>query len=196
MARSDGARLQDVLDFWFGPPDGAGAYEARPIWFKSTPAFDAELGRLFLADHERAASGGYDALANTPHRALALLILLDQFPRNAFRGTRRMYATDTLALGHAERAIALDFDQRIHHAARIFFFTPFEHAEDMAVQRRSLALAPRMSDAPGFERTLFFIRRHAEIVERFGRFPHRNETLGRATTAEEAEFLKEPHSSF
>ncbi|MFN0043770.1 MAG: DUF924 family protein [Alphaproteobacteria bacterium] len=196
MAGSEAARLQTVLDFWFGPPDGAGAYQSRSIWFKSTPAFDAELKQLFLADHERAASGGYDALANTPHRVLALLILLDQFPRNAFRGTRRMYATDALALALAERAIALDFDQIIHHVARIFFFTPFEHAEDIAVQRRSLALAPRMSDAPNYEHTLLFIQRHAEIVERFGRFPHRNETLGRATTAEETEFLKEPHSSF
>ena len=188
--------LDAVNEFWFGAPDGSGAFEARPIWFKSTTDFDAELRDKFLAVHERAAAGAYDALAGTPFRALALLILLDQFPRNAFRGTPRMFATDAKALALAERAVALDFDRQVHHAPRVFFFTPYEHAEDKDVQRRSLALAPRLADAPDFERTKFYIERHAEIVLRFGRFPHRNAVLGRASTPEEIAFLEEPHSSF
>ncbi len=188
--------LDAVNAFWLGAPDGAGAYEARPIWFKSTPEFDAALRARFIAAHERAAAGAYDALAGTPFRALALLVLLDQFPRNAFRGTPRMYATDAKALALAEPAIALDLDRLVHHVPRVFFFTPYEHAEDKDVQRRSLTLAPRMADAPDYDRTKFYVERHAEIVLRFGRFPHRNAILGRASTPEEIAFLEEPHSSF
>jgi uncharacterized protein (DUF924 family) len=190
------AQLDAVNDFWLGAPDGAGAYERRAIWFKSTPEFDAELCDTFLAAHERAATGAFDDLATTPFHALAVLLLLDQFPRNAFRGNPRMYATDAKALELAERAVALGLDQRVHHVPRVFFFTPYEHAEDKDVQRRSLALIPHMADAPDFAGTKFYMERHAEIVLRFGRFPHRNAILGRESTPEEIAFLKEPHSSF
>ncbi|MFO0997095.1 MAG: DUF924 family protein [Alphaproteobacteria bacterium] len=188
--------LEDVLDFWLGVPNGAGGYAYREVWFKSTPAFDDELRERFLAHHEAAAAGQFDSLATSPFHALAVLILLDQLPRNMFRGTPRMYATDDKALAAAERAVARGFDRLVHHVPRTFFYTPFEHSEDVVVQRRSLELVERMSDSPTFERTKFFIHRHWEIVDRFGRFPHRNAILGRETTPEEAEFLKEPHSSF
>lgn len=190
------ARLDEVLDFWLGPPDGAGCYPWRDIWFDVVPAFDAELRAKFLAHHEEAAAGHYDHLTDAPFRALAILILLDQIPRNIFRGTPRMYATDAKALAHAEAAIARGFDRRVHHVPRTFFYTPFEHSEDKAVQRRSMELVMTRTDGPDFERTLYYIQRHAEIVERFGRFPHRNTILGRVSTPEEIEFLKEKDSSF
>ncbi len=188
--------LEEVLAYWLGSPDGAGGYADRAIWFDSTPAFDDELRRRFLGHHEAAAAGRLDALATSPFRALALLILLDQFPRNMFRGTPRMYATDAKALGAAEEAVAHGFDRLVHYVPRTFFYTPFEHSEDIAVQRRSLELVERRRESPTFERSRFVIHRHWEIVDRFGRFPHRNVILGRETTQEEAEFLKEPHSSF
>ena len=190
------ARLDAVLDFWLGPPDGAGCYPWRDIWFKVVPEFDAELRAKFLACHEEAAAGRFDHLADTPFRALALLILLDQIPRNIFRGTPRMYATDARALAVAEQAVARGFDLRVHHVPRTFFYTPFEHSEDREIQRRSLELVLRRNDSPDYERALYYIRRHAEIVERFGRFPHRNAILGRVSTQEEIEFLKEKDSSF
>lgn len=194
--KDDHARLDAVLDFWLGPPDGAGCYPWREIWFKVVPEFDAELRAKFLACHEDAAAGRFDHLADTPFRALALLILLDQIPRNIFRGTPRMYATDHKALAVAQHAVAHGFDLRVHHVPRTFFYTPFEHSEDMEVQRRSLELVLRRNESPRYEDTLYVIRRHAEIVERFGRFPHRNAILGRDSTPEEIEFLKEKDSSF
>lgn len=190
------ARLDAVLDFWLGPPDGAGGYPWREIWFKVVPEFDAELRAKFLAPHEEAAAGHYDDLADTPFRALALLILLDQIPRNIFRGTPRMYATDGKALAIAQRAVASGFDMRVHHVPRTFFYTPFEHSEDMDIQRRSLELVLRRKESPRYAEALYVIKRHAEIVERFGRFPHRNAILGRASTPEEMAFLKEEDSSF
>lgn len=194
--KDDLRRLDEILDFWLGPPDGAGGYPWREIWFQVVPAFDAELCAKFMAHHEDAAAGRFDHLATTPFRALAVVILLDQLPRNMFRGTPRMYATDPKALATAERAVAQGFDRLVHHVPRTFFYSPFEHSEDMAIQRRSLELVQRRSDSPDFERTLYYIHRHAEIVERFGRFPHRNAILGRETTPEEIEFLKEKDSSF
>lgn len=190
------ARLDHVLDHWFGPADGAGCYPWREIWFKVVPEFDAELREKFLTHHEEAAAGHYDEVADTPFRALALLILLDQIPRNIFRGTARMYATDVKALQIAQNAVAHGFDLRVHHVPRTFFYTPFEHSEDMDVQRRSLELVLRRNDSPAYDNALYFIRRHAEIIERFGRFPHRNTILGRISTPEEIEFLKEKDSSF
>ena len=188
--------LEEVLAFWLGPPDGAGGYTDRAIWFDSTEAFDDELRQRFLTHHEAVAAGRLDALATSPFHALAIVILLDQFPRNMFRGTPRMYATDAKALAMAEDAVARGFDRFVHYVPRTFFYTPFEHSEDIAMQRRSLELVERRCDSPDFERSKFYIHRHWEIVDRFGRFPHRNAILGRETTPEETEFLKEPHSSF
>ncbi len=190
------ARLDEVVDYWLGPCDGAGRYPWQEKWFKVVPEFDAELRAKFLAHHEEAAAGHYDDVADAPYRALGLLILLDQIPRNIFRGTPRMYATDAKALAVAERAVGHGFDMRVHHVPRTFFYTPFEHSEDMAVQRRSLKLVLRRNESPRYEDSLYVIRRHAEIVERFGRFPHRNTILGRVSTPEEIEFLKEKDSSF
>jgi uncharacterized protein (DUF924 family) len=196
MTDDGSARLQAVTDFWLGAPDAQGAYRPRKVWFEKCAVFDAGLRRRHLADQEAAAAGAFDALATAPLPALALVILLDQVPRNIFRGNARSYATDAKALATAEAAIARGFDMEIHKEARLFFYTPFEHSEDLAAQARSLELVERRRGCEGFEFSRYIIERHHEIVARFGRFPHRNAVLGRETTPEEAAFLEEKHSAF
>jgi uncharacterized protein (DUF924 family) len=167
----------DVLAFWraAGPPK----------WFGKDAAFDREIAARFLATHEAAAAGHLADWEATPAGALALLILLDQFPRNMFRGTARAFATDPLARAVAERAIARGFDDRAASAERMFFHLPFEHSENLADQERSLALSRRAGDGKADR----YAEIHADIIRRFGRFPHRNAVLGRTTTPQEQAFL-------
>lgn len=153
-------------------------------WFSHDPAFDRRFRERFLPWHMRAAAHGLDAWADTPEGALALLILLDQFPRNAFRGTARMYATDEQARRIARMAVQAGFDAEVEDALRLFLYLPFAHAESMAEQRLSVALNRRLG-RPWLDHA----RGHAAIIERFGRFPHRNALLGRKTSPEEQAFL-------
>lgn len=164
----------DVVAFW----RAAGPDE----WFDQRPEFDEELRRRFLATHELAAAGRLDAWVHHCDGALALMILLDQFPRNAFRGTPRMYATDELARHHARQAVYAGFDQQVDADIRLFFYLPFAHSEQLVDQERSVSLHERIGYADN-------ARRHHDIIRRFGRFPHRNPILGRATTPEEQAFL-------
>jgi uncharacterized protein (DUF924 family) len=188
------ARLDRLLMFWFGDNRPDGRYEDRRIWWQKDPAFDRVLRDHFLEDHEAAAEGHFDDCCDRAMHALAVVICLDQLPRNIFRNSPRMYATDHLALARAEAAVAAGLDRQVCGVRRTFFYTPFEHSEDLAVQERAIELFTAMR-GPDPEVTRI-VRRHHEIVERFGRFPHRNEILGRETTPEEAEFLKEPDSAF
>ena len=161
--------------------------EAGPgRWFKKDVAFDDEFRARFAAEHEAAASGALDDWANTAAGALALMILLDQYPRNSFRGTARMFATDSKALSSAKQAIAQGFDQAVDPALCRFFYLPFMHSEALAEQDRSLELYAPIGDEP-----MRFAVMHRDIIVRFGRFPHRNALLGRTTTAEEQAFLHE-----
>jgi uncharacterized protein (DUF924 family) len=153
-------------------------------WFRKDAAFDREIATRFLAAHEAAAAGRLSDWEATPEGAFALLLLLDQFPRNMFRGGARAYASDPLARAVAERAIAHGFDAAAADAERIFFYLPFMHSEDPADQERSLALA-RQADGDSEK----YARIHADIIARFGRFPHRNAVLGRTTTPQEQAFL-------
>ena len=154
-------------------------------WFRKDPAFDRGFREHFLALHEAAARGELDAWAATPQGLLALLILLDQFPRNAFRETARMYATDPLARRWARHAQSAGFMAQVEPALRLFFCLPFAHSEALADQDLSVALNEQLGpDARGHAEG------HRDIVRRFGRFPHRNPLLGRETTAEEAAFLQ------
>jgi uncharacterized protein (DUF924 family) len=185
-------RVQALLDFWFGPPGDPERQHHRQIWFRSTPEFDAAVRERFAADHVAAVAGRYAAWEEAPESALALVMLLDQVPRNIFRGTPRAYATDTAALATADRALERGFDQLVPPTWRLFFYMPFHHSEDLADQRRSVALSstlPRNPDRRGS------LRRYGcpyiEVIERFGRFPHRNEILGRPSTPEEVAFLAE-----
>jgi len=177
MTLSDAASPEDVLAFW----RAAGAEK----WFKKDTAFDDAVRARFLPTYEAAAAGALDAWGKTPAGALALVIVLDQFPRNMFRGDRRTYAADPKAKAVAADAIARGFDQLFPIPERTFFYLPFEHAEDMADQQRCVSLFRATGDAD----LLKWAELHADIIRRFGRFPHRNAALGRATTPEEQAFL-------
>jgi uncharacterized protein (DUF924 family) len=189
-------RARPLLDRWFGPPGDPQREAARDIWFESSPDFDAALRAEFLLDHEDAAAGRLASWEAQPEGALALILLLDQVPRNIFRGGPRAYASDPLARAAAERALARGFDGAVPPVWRVFFYLPFEHSENLADQERGLALfaalPPRLDDPD----SLRHARRHHEIIARFGRFPHRNAVLGRASTPAELAFLEEPDSSF
>jgi uncharacterized protein (DUF924 family) len=166
----------DVVTFW---------REAGPErWFEKDTVFDEEIKRRFLATHEAAAAGKLHDWENTAEGALALLILLDQFPRNMFRNSARAYATDPLARAIAAGALVKGFDS-VFPDLRSFFYLPFEHSEDLADQERALALYKAAGDTDNLK----WAEIHADIIRRFGRFPHRNAVLGRATTPEEQAFL-------
>jgi uncharacterized protein (DUF924 family) len=158
----------------------------KPRWFAKDPAFDRHFREAFLELHEAAARGELDDWQATAEGALALLILLDQFPRNAFRGTARMYATDARARKIADAAIQAGHDRAIEAELRLFMYLPFAHSEDLSDQERSVRLCRALG-----ERDVANAQRHRDIVRRFGRFPHRNEILGRSPRAEELQYLAE-----
>jgi uncharacterized protein (DUF924 family) len=182
----------EILRFWFSD-------RARALWFESDESFDQELRSRFGETLAAAARGELDAWADGPDGCLALIVLFDQVTRNIHRGTPRAFENDRRAAALAEAAVARGFDQRVALDRRRFFYAPFEHAEDLVLQRRSVELYQRWSeerhDAEADEQ-LVYARRHLEIIERFGRFPHRNAILGRASTRQELAFLDEPMSSF
>ncbi len=150
----------------------------------------------FLATVERAAAGDLTAWEMEPRSLLALIVVLDQFPRNMFRGNARAFATDAHALAAAQRMVAAGWDQGLSPVERMFVYLPFEHAEDAAMQARALELFDRIAAAPELGDVIDYARRHQAVIARFGRFPHRNEILGRVSTPEEIEFLSQPGSSF
>jgi len=187
-------RAQALLDFWFGPLGDPNRERHREIWFHATPDYDAALRREFLADYEKGAAGKLAAWEDSPEGALALVLLLDQIPRNIFRNRPRAYAADAVALGVADRALARGFDQLVPPAWRLFFSMPFHHSENLADQRRSLALMqarPRDPDRSGGGGLRRYGQPYLEVIARFGRFPHRNAILGRPSTPEEEAFLAE-----
>jgi uncharacterized protein (DUF924 family) len=165
-----------VVDFW---------RDAGPdLWFAKDPEFDRTFRERFLSLYEAATRGELRNWLKTPNGALALVVLLDQFPRNSFRDTPRMYATDAAALEIADAAIAAGHDRAVESELQFFFYLPFGHSEDLADQERSVALARRLG-----EPTLSQAEHHRDIIRRFGRFPHRNTALGRTSTREEQAFL-------
>jgi uncharacterized protein (DUF924 family) len=193
----------DVLQFWLGSSTGEPpSADTRTRWWKKDEAFDAEIRRRFGTLHERACIGGLDDWAESPRGCLALVIVLDQFSRNLHRGSPRAWAQDDQALEHVERALARGDDGELAPFERLFLYMPMMHAEHLAAQNRCVEVIGTLArEAPeplraGFENNLDFAVQHRDIIERFGRFPHRNEVLGRTSTAEELEFLKQPGSSF
>jgi uncharacterized protein (DUF924 family) len=187
-------RALALLDVWFGPPGDPDREKHRQIWFKCAPQHDDRLRHLFLADHERAASGALEAWEAVPQSALALVLLLDQIPRNIFRATPRAYATDPAARAAADRVLARGVDQMFAPVWRKFFYMPLHHSENLADQRRATALAESLPDdrAPeerGGNRR--YGLPYVDVIGRFGRFPHRNAILGRVSTPEEIAFLEE-----
>jgi uncharacterized protein (DUF924 family) len=186
-----------VLDFWFGPPDDPGHRLPRQSWFRKDPAFDLEVRERFEATIEAALAGRLEAWAADPLSALAQVIVLDQFTRNAFRDTARAFAGDGRALAAARAMVDAGQDRALSGVQRQFIYMPFEHAEELAAQEQALLLFSRLGeDEPALADLLRWARAHHDIVARFGRFPHRNALLGRASTPEEEAFLKTPGSSF
>ena len=185
-----------ILDFWFGREDEPGYGEFRNVWFQKDEDFDREVQTRFREDHERAANGDLDGWREEAQSALALVILLDQFPRNIFRGDAQTHATDAKAQEVSEHAIERALDRELPAFQRMFLYMPFMHSESIEAQRRSVELFQRLRDEPGGPDVVSYAIGHRDIVERFGRFPHRNDILGRQTTPEEAEFLTQPGSSF
>lgn len=181
----DDATVAAVLKFWF-------AELREEQWFKVDPAVDQLIRDRFLGVYEATARETPEDATAVPTVALATAIVLDQFPRNMFRGTPRAFATDTQALAVATAAVDLGIDVLLTPQERVFLYLPFEHAEDAAAQAQSVALFEKL----GEDNFLDYAKRHKVIVDRFGRFPHRNAILGRASTAEEIAFLREPGSSF
>ncbi|UCD68928.1 MAG: DUF924 domain-containing protein [Betaproteobacteria bacterium] len=196
--------VESILQFWFGmaTDDLAVAEQRAEIWWKKRPPVDAEIRERFASVVDGAASGQHDAWLADPRGRLSMIILTDQFSRNMYRDTPRAFAFDPLALSWTKEGIASGADQALRPIERIFFYMPLEHSESIEDQERAVALITDLAAHVSSEkRKLFegfvgFAKRHRDIVQRFGRFPHRNTILGRSSTPEELEFLKQPGSSF
>ena len=193
--------------FWFGATadaDDEAAIIARQsaLWWKKQPEVDAEIRRRFAPLVGRAAVGEFDDWLASPRGRLALVLLTDQFPRNIWRGQAAAFAFDVLALRWAKETVARGLDRDARPIERVFLYLPLEHSEDLADQRAAVRLFDALAgevaaeQRPAFAGYLDYARRHLEIIERFGRFPHRNAALGRETSAAEAEFLRQPGSGF
>lgn len=196
---------EDVLSFWFGELDehGRASAEHQVRWWQKDAAFDRALNERFGGLHAVLLSGAGDHYArwrSAPRSLLAYVIVLDQFSRNLFRGTAGMFAADERALAAAFEGIALGYDRALPRDMRTFLYMPLMHSERVEVQRRCVELFSRLAEETGEgtgpNSSVDFAIRHLEIVERFGRLPHRNALLGRPSTEEELEFLKQPNSSF
>ncbi|RJL07801.1 DUF924 family protein [Paracoccus siganidrum] len=174
----------EVHAFWFSD-------EMRPNWFVKSDAVDRRIAEEFGPTYEAAHRGELDGWAETPQDALALVVVLDQFPRNMFRGDPRSFESNDLAVKHARLAVDRGFDAELDVEGRQFLYLPFEHSEELGDQDRSVALYEALGDADALD----YAHQHRDIIARFGRFPHRNKVLGREDTPEEAEFLK-THTGF
>lgn len=179
---------QDILTFWFGTPDVQLDIEKRDIWFKSTPEFDTELIERFTVIHERAAAGELDHFRDTPEECLALIISLDQFPRNIYRGSGKAFHTDRKACALAHHALEREFDAALSLEPRKFFYLPLVHSENLGDQDVAVEKYKAFDD----EKSLASSIGHRDAIAQFGRFPHRNKVLGRKNTPEEEEYLKIP----
>ena len=180
------AAIRDILDFWFLPLSDAGHGRKRELWWKSTPEFDAAIADRFGALIDAAMAGRLDSWRKSPDGALALIVLCDQFPRNVHRGTRRAFSGDARAREVARHALAHGYPAAYPNDMRLFFYMPLQHSEDLGDQDLCCSLFATLGN-PDNDR---YAREHRDIVARFGRFPHRNEAMGRACTAEELEYLK------
>ena len=179
------ASIDEILHFWFEELD-------PKDWWRKDDALDATIAARFMPVYAALREGVPASWLESPQGVLAAILVLDQFPRNMFRDEPQAFATDAQALALAKQAIAAGLDMRLEPERRAFIYVPFQHVEDRADQARSVELFTAL----GQKLNLDFAIRHKEIIDRFGRFPHRNAILGRASTDEEREFLKQPGSSF
>lgn len=188
--------VRRLLEFWFGPLGDPERGSMRKAWFEKDAAFDAAVREQFHDAVLEAGRGRLDNLSGTADGVLALLILLDQFPRNIFRGEAQAYAYDAKARAVARLAVGMGLDKVLSPVERIFIYLPFEHSEDMEDQIRSVALFKTLPPVAWRDEAVDYAIRHHDIIVRFSRFPHRNALLGRSSTAEELTFLQQPGSSF
>lgn len=196
--------VEKVISFWFGELDEEG--RAKPSvskrWFQKSETFDAEIGENFEGVYEAIAAGEHQDWLEAPRGRLAYVIVLDQFSRNMFRGTPKMYAQDARGLKVAKEGVYRGDDKKLAFSERPFLYMPLMHSEELEDQQVCVELFEAFRDElegkkrEQIENNLDYAVRHLEIVERFGRFPHRNKIMGRESTAEEEAFLKQPGSSF
>lgn len=200
-------QIEDVLEFWFGSSDsddpegltseGLLYQRRRKIWFGKNPEFDRAIRDRFELLYQQAAAGNLDPWQQSPSGSLALILVLDQFPRNMFRHTPQAFATDAVARAVAKEMIRRGDDRLLLPVQRIFVYLPLEHSENRDDQHQSVQqVEVLVATQPALADCLDYAQRHQVVIERFGRFPHRNRILGRETTAEEAEFLQQPGSAF
>ena len=189
-------RWQEIYGFWFGAPGTPEHGTVREMWFGGGPQLDAEIRSRFLADYEAAAAGSHADWLAARESAMALVVLLDQFPRNMFRGEARAFAADPLARAAAEHVVSAPLHDDLLTVEKVFAYLPFEHSEDLDDQHRCVALFEAMEPHDGRQEWLDYAVEHRVLIERFGRFPHRNAILGRADTAEEAAWLASSDQRF
>ena len=194
---TDTAQVQAVLDFWFAAPGDPEHGAVRDLWFRKSDETDRQINEHFGSLIEQALRGELETWAAEPPGALAQIVLLDQFTRNGFRETPRAFAGDKRALAAAMAMVGSRQDETLLPVQRVFVYLPFEHAEGIGMQEEALRLFTRLvTEAPELQNMLDYAQRHHDVVQRFGRFPHRNAILGRQSTAEEVEFLQQPGSRF
>ncbi|MDR3607839.1 MAG: DUF924 domain-containing protein [Oligoflexia bacterium] len=202
-------RPDEILEYWFGADPKEQTWNSKlyfkariPLWFDANPAVDAEIRERFGADVEQAARGNLEHWREDPRGALALTLLLDQFSMNIHRGAARSFLQSTMAVPIAREAIERGFDQKVGHAERVFFYLPFEHAEELGLQEKSMELFNRLlQDVPPqlretFDIFLDYAIRHHDVIRQFGRFPERNAVFGRVPTPAESRFLEQGGSPF
>jgi uncharacterized protein (DUF924 family) len=193
-----------VLAFWFGAgdDDASIAKSQAPLWWRKNPELDRKMAERFRSMVELARAGTLESWKDKPQQALALILLTDQMPRNIWRGSARAFASDGIAVATCRHGLDRGYDQQLHPLERVFFYLPLEHSESMQDQEQSVSLFTALfQQAPESRIELYrgyltYALRHRRVIERFGRFPHRNDLLGRESTWEERAFLAEPGSSF
>ena len=192
------SRVDEILTFWFGTPRDDEEYYAtwHKLWFTPDPQFDLTIRERFLDDYQLATERKLMEWQEQPRSGLALILLCDQFPRNMFRNDPRAFATDPLARAVATHLIQIGLDRHLLPVERSFIYMPFMHSEALQDQQHSVMLFRQLAEEREFLNSVPYALRHREIIERFGRFPHRNASLGRQSTPEEEVFLTQPGSSF
>ncbi len=190
------SQFKDILSFWFGKSEDVNFGKADRAWFAKNEEFDRTIRSQFLTTYQQAVKGDLDIWQESPQSCLALIIVLDQFPRNMFRNSPKAFATDNLAKKYAQNAISKGFDRQLLPVQRWFIYLPFEHSENIADQKRALELFSTLKKDPDSQGAIQSAQKHYKIIERFDRFPHRNQILGRESTPAEKEFLKTPGSHF
>ena len=175
----------EIIDFWFSK-------RVKPKWFTKSAKFDREIKQRFLTTYSLAKNGTLDAWRDNPQDTLALIILLDQFPRNMFRNTPQAFATDEKAVELTKYAVSQNYQQKLSNEQQVFLYMPLMHSENQTDQAKCVELFDELEKGENLK----FALKHQEVVERFGRFPHRNQILGRQSTTAEREFLTQPGSSF